>query len=564
MAAGKKLLGDILVDAGLVTRQQLLKALEVQQSSGLRLGEVLVAMGMVSEHDVARAVAEQMQITFVPEHEVRVDLRLVALIPMVLARQKQVLPVGEQDGRVQLAMVDPMDVFTLDEVRFLTGRAVDPVVITPQAMHRALTQWERLSALRRRDGEGEAVARQQPLPEADDAPVVQLVDELIDRAVTDRASDIHIEPMENAFRVRLRVDGHLHEVMRPELAYHPSVVARLKVMAGLDIAERRAPQDGRIELRDRGRNVDVRVATLPTIYGEKVVLRLFDKSKALIKLTDLGMNEAMLAAYRQAAAHPHGMILVTGPTGSGKTTTLIATLDHLNAPQKNIVTVEDPVEYQLAGVNHVQVNQRAGVTFATGLRSILRQDPNVIMVGEIRDRETADIAVRAALTGHLVLSTLHTNDAPGALTRLVDMGIEPFLIASSVHAVLAQRLVRRLCTQCRVPVAAEAACVSLPAGGTELAAICAAATRGPGAELYQAVGCPACRGTGYSGRLPVFELLTVSPAVREQVNLRQSAAVLREIATQEGMQSLLSNGLTKVAAGLTTVEEVLRVAQLEE
>lgn len=549
MAGGKRQLGELLLNSGLITSQQLQAALAMQKTSGLRLGEVLVGLGYTTEAAVARAVAQQLQIPFLPDHELQVDFPAARLLPPAVARRKQILPLGERMGRLLLAMADPLDVFTVDEVRYLTGKPVEPVAVTRAGLERALSQYERLAALRRRDGGPEGGPLEVALPpEADAAPVVSLVNEIIDRALQEQASDIHVEPGEQALRVRFRVDGFLREVMSPGMGAHPAVVARLKVMGGLDIAERRLPQDGRIEIRERGRSVDLRVSTLPTIYGEKVVLRVFDRNRRIPRLDELGFNPGDLALYRELISRPHGMVLVTGPTGSGKTTTLLATIAHLSAPEQNIVTIEDPVEYQLPAVNHVQINPKAGLSFAEGLRAILRQDPNIIMVGEIRDTETADVAVRAALTGHLVLSTLHTNDAPGALTRLVDMGVEPYLIASAVHGIVAQRLVRRLCPRCRAPVA------SLPPVLAEHGLRPA-----PQSQLCRAVGCEDCRGTGYAGRFPIFELLPVTQTLQELVSRSRSSAGLRQAAERAGMRSLVLNGLEKALAGLTTVEEVLRV-----
>lgn len=550
----RKPLGDILVAAGLLTPEQLTEALAVHKRSTMRLGEVLVGLGYLTETDVARVLAEQLKIPFLPEHELQVDLAAARLIPPAVARAKLILPLREVFGRLTVAMADPLDVFSLDEIQHLTKKTIDPVVSTRSGIERATNQYERLTALHHvRTTAPEPLATSDELlpPEPDDAPVVQLVNELIDRALRDRASDIHIEPSERVFRVRFRIDGFLREIMSPAVKFHAPVVARIKVLGGMDISERRAPQDGRIELRDKSRNVDLRVSTLPTIFGEKVVMRIFDRSKQLPRLSELGFPPEVYLQYTAIVERPHGMVLVTGPTGSGKTTTLMSTLAFINHPEKNIVTIEDPVEYQLPGVNHVQVHPRAGLTFADGLRSILRQDPNTIMVGEIRDGETADIAVRSALTGHMVFSTLHTNDAAGALTRLADMGMEPFLIASSVQCVLAQRLVRQLCTHCRESYPAERAL--LERNGCRIA---------PGVTLqfYRSQGCGRCAGIGYMGRFPIFELLVMSAPIRELVIRGASSADIRALAGDEGMRFLLSNGLEKALEGLTTPEEVFRVA----
>jgi type IV pilus assembly protein PilB len=555
--AEKKLLGDLLIQAGLIGRAELDRALELQKTSGHRLGQVLVAQGHVTEADVARAVAGQLGIGFVADHELQVDATVARLVPPTVARKTLSIPLRDENGVLYVAMADPLDVFSQDEIRHLTRRRIQPVACTRQGVLTAISQYERLASLKVREGQFEATPSTEVIlpPEPDDAPVVQLVNELVDRAIAERASDIHIEPAEAQFRVRLRVDGFLREIMNPSMSYHAAVVARIKVQAGLDISERRAPQDGRIELRDKGRNVDLRVSTLPTVFGEKVVLRLFDRTRALPKLQDLGLGPTMFDWYTRCVRRPHGMLLVTGPTGSGKTSTLMSTLAFINSPEKNIVTIEDPVEYQLDGVNHVQVNPKAGLSFADGLRAILRQDPNVIMLGEVRDSETADVAIRSALTGHLVLSTLHTNDAAGALTRLMDMDVEPYLISSSVLGVLAQRLLRRVCPTCREPVQVESA---MFAGYR-----CKVSDSGM-VTAYRAQGCPRCNGTGYSGRLPIFEFLRMTPAIQELVTQRCSVADIRGQAVAEGMELLITGGMYKALEGLTTPEEVLRVASFTE
>jgi type IV pilus assembly protein PilB len=549
-------LGEILVQAGLIDPRQLQTALSRSKESGRRLGEAIIGLGFASEADIAQALARQLNLPFLPDHQLKVDAHLTAKLPVLELHRRRMLPLAEEGaGRLRVAVVDPLDEPGLDELRYLLGaQAVQPVVVTSQAMDRALGEVARFRALKGREAiSAEAVNVELP-PETEAAPVVGLVSELIDRAISERASDIHIEAGENSVRIRLRIDGFLQEIMRPDVKLHGPIVARIKVMAGLDIAERRAPQDGRIEFRDGGRRVDLRVSTLPTIFGEKVVLRLFDRSRTLSTLDDLGMPPEILAAYRTLTGRPHGMIFVTGPTGSGKTTTLLSTLTELNNDDRNIVTIEDPVEYHVAGVNHVQVNPRHGLSFADGLRSILRQDPNVIMVGEVRDGETADVAVRAALTGHLVLSTLHTNDATGALTRLTDMGVEPFLIASSVLGVLAQRLVRRVCDRCAQPA---------PPPTPEWLAEHGLPAPPPESVLLTGTGCVHCRNTGYRGRLPIFELMVLNQELRDLVLRREGTSTLRAAARRAGMASLLSNGVAKAYAGLTTLQEVLRVAQAD-
>ncbi|MFZ5814986.1 MAG: GspE/PulE family protein [Bacillota bacterium] len=559
MSPEKRPLGDLLVEAGIIGPGELAQALEVQQASGQRLGEVLVALGFVTEADVAKALAGQLGVSFVPDHELRVNMAVARLLPPQLCRRTMGLPLKEEHGFLVVAMADPLDVVALDEIRHLTRRAIKPVAATRAGLSRAIAQYERLAALGRRDAANPEVAVAQPqvllAAQPDDAPVVQLVNELVDRAIAEGASDIHVEPAEGSFRVRFRIDGFLREIVTPPMTYHAAVVARIKVLAELDISERRIPQDGRLELRGKGRNVDLRVSTLPTVHGEKVVMRLFNRDKALPKLEEIGFRPEIFKEYTEVIRKPYGMLLVTGPTGSGKTTTLMSSLAYVNDPEKNIVTIEDPVEYQLAGINHVQVHSKAGLTFADGLRSILRQDPNIIMIGEIRDGETADVAVRAALTGHLVLSTLHTNDAPGALTRLVDMGVEPYLISSSVLGVLAQRLVRRLCPACKEAYEAES---------DTFAAYGCSVEAGKRIPLYRAKGCPRCRGTGYAGRYPIFEFLRMNQAVQELVLQQASTAEIRNQAYRDGMRLLVTNGLETALAGQTTPEEVFRVASFGE
>lgn len=553
-----KKFGDILVESRLLTQKQLEQALDLQKKTGLRLGQVLVAQGWVTDLDVAGAIAQQLGLPFVPDHELKPRADAARLIPETMARRLLVLPLQQQEGELLLAMVDPFNVFAMDEVRNMTGLAVQPAVVTERGLVRAIQQVYRLQSL---SGKA-AVPHRAEAPEvaladagggAEDAPVVGLVNTIIDRAIDERASDIHIEPTEHELRVRFRVDGVLREALTAPKSAQGPVVSRIKIMARLDISERRIPQDGRFQVRDSKRDIDLRVSTLPTIHGEKAVIRLLNKRHGITGLEHLGFSVETLSRYLQVIQAPHGMILVTGPTGSGKTTTLMATLQHLNTPEKNIITIEDPVEYHLPGVNHVQVNPKAGLDFASGLRSILRQDPNIIMVGEIRDGETADIAVKSALTGHLVLSTLHTNSAAGALTRLIDMDIEPYLIASSVVAVMAQRLARALCIRCKEPYtlgekAPERTLLALPARPI---------------HLFRAVGCNACHNTGYQGRVGLHELLVITPELRQLVTEKRPTNELEAAALATGMKRLVSDGVEKAMAGETTLEEVLRVAYLD-
>ncbi len=556
MELPKKRLGNVLVEAGLITPEQLAQALELQEAAGVRLGQVLVARGLVNDIDVAKTVAAQMGLSFIPDAELRPDPAVARLIPESLARRFLVLPLEERGDRLVLGMVDPFNVFAADEVRKIVGREITPVVVTERGLNKAVQQVYYLEGLP--DAPPPARVEKKPgyrvREAAEDAPTVRLANSIIQRAIDERASDIHVEPQANGLRIRYRIDGVLQEALALPEAAHATLVSRLKIMAAMDISERRLPQDGRIQIKESDREVDLRVSTLPTIHGEKVVIRVLDKTRGVMQLAQLGFTPQTLERYLAAIKQPHGTVLVTGPTGSGKTTTLMATLQELNSPGKNIITVEDPVEYYIPGVNHVQINPKAGLGFASGLRAILRQDPNIIMVGEIRDRETAEIAIRAALTGHLVFSTIHTNDAAGALNRLVDMGVEPFLVASSVNAILSQRLVRLLCPRCKEPYvlapgAAERAGLGLPDHPI---------------RLFRAAGCPACNNTGYSGRVGLFEILTVTPAIRGLVTQKAVAGVIAGQAVAEGMRPLLEDSVDKAIRGLTTLEEVLRVGFAEK
>ncbi|CAB3395427.1 GspE/PulE family protein [Kyrpidia spormannii] len=545
----RKRLGDLLIEAGLITPEQLEKALAEQKVTGRRLGEVLTQSGVLSEDQLIEVMEFQLGIPHVDLDRFRADPAAVELVPEALARRYRVIPLKRSGNRLTLAMVDPLDYFAIDDIRMTTGLHVDPVIATHDDVDRALEQYyglkqsvtEVLKEVRPEQVDEEQVR-------AEDAPIVRLVNQLIEQAADGRASDIHFDPQQQAVAVRFRIDGVLHTQMRLPKHLQPVLTARVKIMANLNIAEHRLPQDGRIQLKVRGRPVDVRVATLPTIFGEKIVLRLLDVRNAVTRIEDLGFSERNHAAFLSMIGAPHGIVLVTGPTGSGKTSTLYAALHHLNAESQNIITVEDPVEYQIDGVNQVQVNQAVGLTFAVGLRSILREDPNIIMVGEIRDEETAEIAVRAALTGHLVLSTLHTNDAPGSITRLMDMGVEPYLIASTLRGVVAQRLVRRVCADCR-----EA--YRLAADEAELLADWGLAAE----TLWRGRGCTACHRTGYRGRMAVHELLPVNEEIRALIAERRPAAEYRRAAEEMGYLPLVHDGLQKAVQGMTTVREVLNV-----
>ncbi len=551
-------LGTLLIDEGLVTPEILETGMALQESTGRPLGRVLVEEGLVEESDLVRALAKHIGIEFVDLNAVTVDPAAASLIPESLARRYAAVPIAFQDNALIVAMADPANVLAIDDIRALTGREVLPRVATRSDVERAIGGVagleDSVSDLADFAGEDDIEAQDLASVEAatEDAPVVKLVNMLISKAAADRASDIHIEPTERDLRVRYRIDGVLHEVMRTPRSIMNAVVSRLKIMADIDIAERRRPQDGRISLKVGTRSVDLRVSSLPTIYGEKVVMRILDTSQALLQLQDLGFLPDTHRRYEESFTKPYGTILVTGPTGSGKSTTLYATLNVLNRPEVNIVTVEDPVEYRLSGISQVQVNRKAGLDFASALRSFLRQDPDIMLVGEIRDKETATIAIESALTGHLVLSTLHTNDAPSAVTRLTEMGVEPFLVGSAIDAVLGQRLARRLCKQCKEayePTGEALRDVGWPFEeiGEDLP------------ELYRAKGCAACSGTGYRGRLAIHELMHVTEEIERLTVERASTEELAKVAIAQGMRPLRQDGLVKVAKGHTSIEEILRV-----
>jgi type IV pilus assembly protein PilB len=546
-------LGALLVEEGIVTQKALDRGLEVHNETGLPLARVLLEEHLVDERDLVRVLARSIGLEFVDLRETPVDPAAASLIPEALATRYAAVPIGFDDERLIVAMADPANVLAIDDIRAITGREVVAKVATrgdvADAIQRLASLDTSVSDLAELAAEDSVEAQDLAALEAvaDEAPVVKLVNMLITRASADRASDIHIEPTERDLRVRFRIDGVLHEIMRTPRSITNAVVSRLKIMADIDIAERRRPQDGRINLRVGGRQLDLRVSTLPTIYGEKVVMRLLDTSTALLELEDLGFSPHTLEGYRASYTKPYGTILVVGPTGSGKSTTLYATLNVLNKPETNIITVEDPVEYRLPGVNQVQVNRKAGLTFASGLRSFLRQDPDVMLVGEIRDGETASIAIESALTGHLVLSTLHTNDAPSSVSRLIEMGVEPFLVGSALDAVLAQRLARRLCEHCKEEY--EPTEAALEQAGFEE----------PPERLYRAVGCKFCSNTGYRGRVAIHELMTVTEEIERLAVERVSTDVLKRAAVESGMRTLRQDGMEKVTGGITSLEEILRV-----
>ncbi len=551
-----KQLGDILLEGGLVTPVQMDAAYEEQERVGRALGRVLIDQGVLSESQLVSALATQIGLRFVDLGDIAVDGSAVGRVPGAVCRRHSAIPIGFEDGRLLVAMADPANVFAIDDIRSLTGMDVKPVVATRSDVAAAIDRYYRadsdlddLTSALGMDEEEEDLSKVKEIVE--DAPIVKYVNLLITQAIQDRASDIHLEPTESDLRVRFRIDGVLHEVMRSPKAIQSGVISRLKIMADINIAERRVPQDGRLSVNANGKKIDLRVATLPTVWGEKVVMRILDNSTVRLDLTDLGFAEANYERFSASFTKPYGMILVTGPTGSGKSTTLYATLNIVSRPEVNVITVEDPVEYRLPNINQVQTNVKAGLTFASALRSILRSDPDIVLIGEIRDHETAQIAIEAALTGHLVLSTLHTNDAPSAVTRLTEMGIEPFLVGSALDAVLAQRLARRLCSKCKesyTPTQEALVQARFPwEDGKDLP------------TLYRPVGCTACSKTGYKGRLALHEVMVVSEEIERLAVERAPATTIEHVAREQGMRTLREDGLDKVLGGVTSLDEILRV-----
>ena len=558
-----KLLGQLLVERGLLPEEDLQKALALQRERKGRLGKILLDLGYVSQQDLQSVLSEQLGIPRVDAAELQEIPMEAATLPSGFLRQALLYPYRVDDGIVFIAMADPLDSDNIRAIEQLMGRKVEVRLASEAAILKALDVW--LGAEQPEEGleasdsdeppqvaEAEAADIDQLRDLASEAPVIRWVNQLIARALERRSSDIHFEPFERQFRVRYRIDGVLYEVPAPPREMQAAITSRIKLMAKLNIAEQRLPQDGRIPLRVLGREIDLRVSTLPTLYGESVVMRLLDRSASdRYSLATLGFPESLLRKMEHYLSLPHGLFLVTGPTGSGKSTTLYGSLRRLNTMDKKVITVEDPVEYQLPGVNQIHVNPQIGLTFAAGLRHIVRQDPDIIMIGEIRDLETAEIAMRAALTGHLVFSTLHTNDAPSAVTRLTDMGVEHYLVSSSLVAVLAQRLVRVLCPECRKPYAAD---------GDELRKEGWEGASGP-ATLYRAEGCAHCAHTGFVGRVGIFEFMELDEGIRREIVARADASTLRATARERGMRSLKEDGWLKIASGQTTVEEVLRVTQ---
>jgi len=564
MSSGR--LGELLVKANVITPNQLDDALALHKSVGGRIGSILVKLGYVSEEAIASFLGRQYGVPPVDLSKTSVDPAVLTLIPAEIARKHLLIPLRQSGNILTVAMTDPSDIVAIDEVRFITGHNIQPMVAPDASIQNALNRYYETAGFARslvKDFEQKETGATEPehsgvdLAElyraTEEAPVIKLVNLILTDAINKGASDIHLEPYEKAFRIRFRLDGVLYEVMSPPLALHAAVASRIKIMARLDIAERRMPQDGRIKVKMRERELDLRVSTVPTLFGEKVVMRLLDRANLELDMSKLGFEPEALAMFEKAILAPYGMILATGPTGSGKTTTLYSALNRLNRIGTNIMTAEDPIEYNLTGINQTQVKSDIGLSFAALLRSFLRQDPDIIMVGEIRDFETAEIAIKAALTGHLVLSTVHTNDAISTVGRLISMGVPAYLVSASLNLLLAQRLIRRLCPECRTEI-------SVPV--TTLEEIGFSPQEAKRVVCYRGKGCIACRDTGYRGRIGLYEVVLLNEQMREAILNGASVNELRTLQHQYGMRSLAESGLQKIREGVTTVEEVIRVTSL--
>ncbi len=564
-------LGEMLIKAGLLTPQKLQEALEYQKTNGGKLGYNLVKLSLVKEEDITRVLSQQYGVPAINLGKVEIDDSVIKLIPSEVAQKYLIMPVSRTGATLTIAMVDPTNVFAMDDIKFMTGYNVEPVVASELAIKEAIDRYygsihalelkKVMDEMAQEDQdqnlelleEDEEVDLQKLEASTEEAPVVRLVNLILTDSIKRGASDIHIEPYEKDFRVRFRIDGVLYEIMQPPMKLRDAITSRIKIMAKLDISEKRLPQDGRIKIKmklgGKNKEMDYRVSVLPTLFGEKIVLRLLDKENLMLDMTRLGFEQESLNKFEKAIFKPYGMVLVTGPTGSGKTNTLYSSISRVNSPETNIMTAEDPVEFNLHGINQVQMKEQIGLNFAAALRSFLRQDPNIVLVGEIRDFETAEIAVKAALTGHLVLSTLHTNDAPSTINRLMNMGIEPYLVATSVHLICAQRLVRRLCKECKEEVAMpQQALLDIGYSADEAGSV----------KLFKGRGCQICNNTGYKGRVGLYEVMEITEGLREMILTGASSIELKNRSIEEGMITLRGSGLRKLKAGLTTVEEVVR------
>ncbi len=550
----KRGLGEILLESGIITSSQLEEALIKQKTSGKRLGEILIAEGIINEKQLIEALEYQLKIPYFDFTTESIQPEIPRLISESLARRHMLIPISREGKQLTVAMVDPLNLYAIDDVNIATGLQVKPALALRSHIESAIDRYygkesaeKAVEDFTREIGiEQINEIEENILSEINNAPVVRLVDSIIQHAVRARASDIHIEPFEKNIRIRFRIDGELQEIMTSSKTTHSAIVTRIKIIGKMDIAEKRIPQDGRVELQVDNKDVDLRISVLPTVYGEKIVIRLLDRSSTIMTKTQLGFSETNIRMFDKLIQSPNGIILVTGPTGSGKTTTLYAVLQELNKINRNIITVEDPVEYRLDGVNQVSVNVKAGLTFANGLRSILRQDPDIIMIGEIRDAETAEISVRAAITGHLVLSTMHTNDSASTVSRLVDMGIEPYLVSSSVVGVVAQRLVKKICSNCKVeyePLSSEKDLLNKPDLDV----------------LYKGEGCSLCNNTGYRGRTAIHEVMLMTREIREMVDRRASIDAIRAASAKYGTITLRDSCSQLVWEGITTTDEMLKV-----
>ena len=563
----RKRLGDILVEAGVISAQQLQEALSKQKILGKRLGKVLVDTGMTTEDSIATTLAAQMNIPYINLNEIAIPPEVLTTIPDGIVRSHNLLPVKLDGNRLQITMVDPLDVFIIDEITFQTGYELE-IGISPESQIEAAIKHyygnseslqnavDNLTAERKTEVTlDESFFTTFDLTEEEqNVPIINLVNTIIQQAINDKASDIHIEPDEEVIRVRYRIDGILNELMKAPKTIQSELISRLKIMAQMDISEKRLPQDGRIKVKVQNKSIDLRVSSLPTVFGEKIVIRILDKSRLSLTLDQVGFDEDLLKLFKTLSSAPNGIVLMTGPTGSGKTSTLYAAINYVKSPEINITTVEDPVEYLIPSINQVQVRAEIGLTFARTLRSILRQDPNVILIGEIRDFETAQIAIESALTGHLVFSTLHTNDAASAVTRLIEMGVEPYLVASAVIGVGGQRLVRKICPSCKISYDIK--------DKDQIDTLSEYGFNNP--KLYKGKGCLTCRRTGYSGRTAIHEIMTINDEIHSLILNSASARDIRQSAIKSGMRTMRVDGLQKAIKGVTTIEEVLRLTRSEE
>ena len=568
MGSLKEKLGKIILDKGLITEAQLKEAEEIQKKSNEKLSKVLVKQGYVDEKKLIGALGEHLGIPPIDLSKLKIDHEVIELVPQNVCEFYCMIPVARIGNALSVAMADPLNVFAIDDIKLMTGMDIVPTIATETDILEVLKNYysnksgmtevlDDVDDVEVQETKTEEMDLDKLTGESDEAPVIKIVNIVLKEAIDCKASDIHIEPLENALSIRYRIDGVLHQRVSPPKAMQNAIISRLKIMAKLDISEKRLPQDGRFRIKLKGKNIDFRFSTLPCVHGEKIVMRILDKSSLNLDLAKLGFSQRSLAIFQESLKRSYGMILVTGPTGSGKTTTLYSALSQLNRPELNIITTEDPVEYQLQGINQVQCNADIGLTFANALRSILRQDPNIVMVGEIRDFETADIAVKAALTGHLVLSTLHTNDAPGAIARMDDMGIEPFLIASSVICVQAQRLGRKICVKCKEPSPIDRDVLlraQMPLKYVE----------DPNFITYKGKGCRACSNTGYSGRISTVEVFAITDEIRKLIVQRKSADVIKKGAIEIGMLTLRMAALKHVIDGVIPIEEALRISSPDE